>query len=106
MPKFDHHLHTSRHSPDSAIAPEELLRRAAAVGLDGVVMTDHDYQWNPDELAQLAEQGKALGIQVFTGAEVSRTRGISSSTVCRICGKHPPGCRCDSFSTSSAAMTR
>ena len=46
MPKFDHHLHTSRHSPDSVIDPCALIERARAVGLDGVVITEHDYQWD------------------------------------------------------------
>jgi predicted metal-dependent phosphoesterase TrpH len=75
MPKFDHHVHTSRHSPDSAIAPDELLRRAQAVGLDGVVITDHDYQWKADELSALAAKGAALGIKVFSGAEISAREG-------------------------------
>src|SRR5207253_9182884 len=75
MPKFDHHLHTSRHSPDSVIDPIELLHRARAVGLDGVVITEHDYQWEPDELAELAARGDDLGVKVFSGAEVSAREG-------------------------------
>src|SRR3954463_1427301 len=73
MPKFDHHLHTSRHSPDSVINPEVLIARARAVGLDGVVITEHDYQWEPDELADLA--ARAGGLKVFSGAEVSAREG-------------------------------
>src|SRR3954447_25820766 len=73
MPKFDHHLHTSRHSPDSVISPLVLLERAHAVGLDGVVITEHDYQWEPDELADLA--ARAGGLKVFSGAEVSTREG-------------------------------
>jgi predicted metal-dependent phosphoesterase TrpH len=73
MSKFDHHLHTSRHSPDSVINPLVLIERARAVGLDGVVITDHDYQWAPDELADLA--ARADGVKVFSGAEVSAREG-------------------------------
>jgi predicted metal-dependent phosphoesterase TrpH len=73
MPKFDHHLHTSRHSPDSVIDPLVLIERARAVGLDGVVITEHDYQWEADELADLA--GLAGGLKVFSGAEVSTREG-------------------------------
>jgi predicted metal-dependent phosphoesterase TrpH len=73
MPKFDHHLHTSRHSPDSVIDPLVLIERARAVGLDGVVITEHDYQWQPDELADLA--GRADGLKVFSGAEISAREG-------------------------------
>ena len=73
MPKFDHHLHTSRHSPDSVLDPEELIARAREVGLDGVVITEHDYQWRPDELADLA--GRAKGLVVLSGVEVSAREG-------------------------------
>jgi predicted metal-dependent phosphoesterase TrpH len=73
MPKFDHHLHTARHSPDSIIDPFALLERARAVGLDGVVITEHDYQWPADELAGLA--ARADGLHVFSGAEVSAREG-------------------------------
>jgi predicted metal-dependent phosphoesterase TrpH len=73
MAKFDHHLHTSRHSPDSIISPQALIARARAVGLDGVVITEHDYQWTPGELDDLAAQ--AGGLKVFAGAEVSAIEG-------------------------------
>jgi predicted metal-dependent phosphoesterase TrpH len=73
MAKFDHHLHTSRHSPDSIISPQVLIARARAVGLDGVVITEHDYLWKPDELAELA--ARAGDLMVFAGAEVSTREG-------------------------------
>lgn len=73
MPKFDHHLHTNRHSPDSSIDPLVLIEHARAVGLDGVVITDHDHQWDPEEVAELAAQ--ANGLRVFSGAEVSAREG-------------------------------
>jgi predicted metal-dependent phosphoesterase TrpH len=73
MPKFDHHLHTDRHSPDSVLSPRKLIARAKAAGLDGVVITEHDYQWGREEIAELAAQ--ADGLKVFTGAEVSAREG-------------------------------
>ena len=73
MPKFDHHLHTDRHSPDSIMSPFELVARAKAAGLDGVVITEHDYQWGREEIAELA--ARAGGLKVFTGAEVSAREG-------------------------------
>lgn len=75
MPRFDHHLHTARHSPDSVIDSDDLLLRAREAGLDGVVITDHDYQWEADELAELAARGAHLGLKVFSGAEVSAREG-------------------------------
>lgn len=71
--KFDHHLHTDRHSPDSAIAPDDLIGHARAIGLDGVVITDHDHQWAADELAELA--ARAAPLRVFSGAEISAREG-------------------------------
>jgi predicted metal-dependent phosphoesterase TrpH len=71
--KFDHHLHTARHSPDSVIDPDELIEHVREIGLDGVVITEHDYQWEPDELAELA--AKAGGLKFFSGAEVSAREG-------------------------------
>jgi predicted metal-dependent phosphoesterase TrpH len=71
--KFDHHLHTARHSPDSSIDPRELVERARELGLDGVVITEHDYQWEEDELSELARI--AAPLLVFSGAEVSAREG-------------------------------
>jgi predicted metal-dependent phosphoesterase TrpH len=71
--KFDHHMHTSRHSPDSDIEPFQLVERARAIGLDGVVITEHDYPWQPDELAELA--ARAAPLRVLSGAEISAREG-------------------------------
>jgi predicted metal-dependent phosphoesterase TrpH len=66
-------MHTSLYSPDSITAPEELVARAKEVGLDGVVITEHDFQWGDDELAELARQ--VDGLVVLSGAEVSTREG-------------------------------
>ncbi|MDG3003840.1 PHP domain-containing protein [Paludisphaera mucosa] len=71
--KFDHHLHTSRHSPDSVMDPWKMLDQARKIGLDGVVITEHDHQWEADELAELNRAGK--GLKVFSGVEVSAREG-------------------------------
>lgn len=71
--RIDHHLHTSRHSPDSVMDPLEMIDRALAVGLDGVVITEHDYQWRADELADLASRAGRL--KIFSGVEVSAREG-------------------------------
>lgn len=73
MPKFDHHVHTTRYSPDSLIDPDDLIERAREVGLDGVVITEHDAQWDPDELDDL--RGRADGLVVLSGVEVSAREG-------------------------------
>jgi len=71
--KFDHHLHTKRHSPDSIIDPIKLIEHARRLGLDGLVITEHDYQWMPEELADLAARAQPL--RVFSGVEVSAVEG-------------------------------
>lgn len=71
--KIDHHLHTSRHSPDGIMDPLELIDRALNIGLDAVVITEHDYQWEPDELADL--NSRAGRLKIFSGVEVSAREG-------------------------------
>jgi predicted metal-dependent phosphoesterase TrpH len=75
MAKIDHHVHTSRHSPDSDIDPDVLIDRAVLVGLDVVVITEHDYQWKADELAELNAKANARGLVVLSGVEVSAREG-------------------------------
>ncbi len=73
MAKIDHHVHTSRHSPDSIISPSDLVARARRAGLDAVVITEHDYQWEAGELAEL--NARADGLVVLSGAEISAREG-------------------------------
>jgi predicted metal-dependent phosphoesterase TrpH len=70
--KFDLHLHTSRHSPDSVTDPFDLLRAAEAAGLDGVVLTEHDYLWEEGELDELRA---ATRLVVLAGVEVAGRGG-------------------------------
>ena len=71
--KFDLHLHTSRHSPDSVTDPFDLLRAATAAGLDGVVLTEHDYFWPDAELADL--RAAAPNLVILAGVEVTARGG-------------------------------
>jgi predicted metal-dependent phosphoesterase TrpH len=71
--KFDLHIHTRRHSPDSQIEPAALVRRAREVGLDGVVITEHDWLWTEAELEELRRL--ANGLVVLAGIEVSAHEG-------------------------------
>src|SRR5262249_5791564 len=71
--KFDLHMHTTRHSPDSHMDPFALLTRAGAVGLDGVVITEHDWLWTEEELRELRAAEPAL--VVLAGVEVSCREG-------------------------------
>lgn len=71
--KIDHHLHTTRYSPDSVIEPDELIEQARQCGLDGVVITEHDAQWGREELAEI--NAKADGLVILSGVEVSAREG-------------------------------
>jgi predicted metal-dependent phosphoesterase TrpH len=71
--KFDLHLHTRRHSPDSVTDPLELLEAATAAGLDGIVITEHDYLWPEDELAEL--RAAAPHLVILGGVEVTGRGG-------------------------------
>jgi predicted metal-dependent phosphoesterase TrpH len=71
--KFDLHLHTRRHSPDSVTDPFDLLEAATAAGLDGVVLTEHDYLWTEAELAEL--RAAAPHLVVLAGVEVTGRGG-------------------------------
>ena len=71
--RFDLHLHTTRHSPDSLMGPFMMLRQAREVGLQGVVITEHDWLWTEEELQELRQA--APDLFVFSGIEVSTREG-------------------------------
>jgi predicted metal-dependent phosphoesterase TrpH len=73
MMKFDLHMHTRRYSPDSEIDPFDLVRRAREIGLNGIVITEHDRLWPEDELEEL--RAAAPGLVVLGGVEVSGRNG-------------------------------
>ena len=73
MMKFDLHMHTRRYSPDSEIDPFALVRRAREVGLDGIVITEHDRLWPEAELEDLRRA--APDLVILGGVEVSGRGG-------------------------------
>ncbi|HLN33496.1 MAG TPA: PHP domain-containing protein [Gemmataceae bacterium] len=70
---FDLHIHTARHSPDSEIDPFALVRRARQQGLDGIVITEHDWLWTEQELEEL--RFTTPGLVVLAGIEISAEDG-------------------------------
>jgi predicted metal-dependent phosphoesterase TrpH len=62
----DMHVHTSVGSPDSNLTPPRLLEAAREVGLDGVVVAEHDGAW-PGERLELFRQES--GLFVCSGRE-------------------------------------
>ncbi|HOV73881.1 MAG TPA: PHP domain-containing protein [Candidatus Hydrogenedentes bacterium] len=72
---IDLHVHTRRYSPCSYIDPDLLIRQAVRAGLDGLVITEHHYQWTPDELAALVECSHEAPFLVMAGFEYATARG-------------------------------
>lgn len=69
---FDMHCHTRYGSSCSYMFPEEMVRQAVKVGLDGICITEHDLPWDRNATRRLSEQ---FGILVIGGMEVSTAYG-------------------------------
>ena len=70
--RIDLHCHTSRYSSCSSLTAEELIRLAAAAGLDGVCLTEHDRLWPEEDVRRLAAES---GLIVLRGMEVTTELG-------------------------------
>ena len=69
---IDLHTHTSLHSDDSVIIPDDLVEAARGRGLDGVCITEHDYFW---DLQDILELGRRHDFLVLPGCEVNTNGG-------------------------------
>lgn len=72
---IDLHLHTRRHSACSVIDESRLIERAVKAGLDGLVITEHHYQWSRRELDELVASSAHPGFLLLAGFEYSSARG-------------------------------
>lgn len=63
---YDLHVHSN--VSDGALPPEEVVRRAADVGLAGMALCDHD---STAGFERAREAGEKLGVEVFLGCELS-----------------------------------
>ncbi len=70
--RIDLHVHTYPKSPCSNIRPEELIREAKRIGLDGFCLTEHQVLWPVEEVRRLAED---QGIRIFRGNEITTAQG-------------------------------
>ncbi len=69
---IDIHLHTSRGSADSNLAPAALVERARAIGIGAVCITEHDTMW---ELREMPEMLAGQGVSFLRGMEVTTDMG-------------------------------
>ena len=72
---IDLHLHTQLYSACSYIDPEALIGRAIKAGLDGLVITEHHYQWRMYDLEMLRERSPHPGFMLLPGMEYTTTQG-------------------------------
>ncbi|WP_434149234.1 PHP domain-containing protein [Methylocaldum gracile subsp. desertum] len=68
MPLYDLHTHST--ASDGAYSPSELVRQAAAAGVNVLALTDHDSTAGLDEAETAALEA---GIQLIPGVEISVT---------------------------------
>src|SRR5512142_3544889 len=50
---FEMHCHTAEHSRCSHVHAAEIVRRNYEIGLQGTVLTDHQYLWPEEEIREL-----------------------------------------------------
>ena len=68
MRRYDLHCHSTR--SDGVLTPTEVMRRAAAGGVDVIALTDHDDVAGLDEAGAAAREA---GIEFIDGCEISVT---------------------------------
>lgn len=71
---LDLHVHTTRYSTCSRMMAEDMAAKAIDIGLDGLVITEHNAFWEDDEIADLRQQFPQLTI--LRGVEVSAAGGV------------------------------
>lgn len=69
---FEMHTHTRFGSSCSYMTPEEMVKQAVKVGLDGICITEHDIPWDQKATQRLSDK---FGILVIGGMEVSTNLG-------------------------------
>ncbi len=69
---IDLHVHTTLGSPDSGLTPQHLVAEAKRIGLDGVILTEHHYDWDREQVRALAQQN---GLTFIPSLEISTDLG-------------------------------
>jgi hypothetical protein len=72
--RIDLHVHTRRHSPCAeALDPDHLPERLESLGLDGLVITEHDHLWSAEDIEYLNRRMRHG--RIYRGVEVSSRNG-------------------------------
>lgn len=80
-------LHTHTTASDGSDSPSALVRRAADLGLAAVAVTDHD---TLDGLGEAEVAGRALGVELVRGCEISTRFGRGEAHVLGLWLPHDP----------------
>ncbi|HPZ10623.1 MAG TPA: PHP domain-containing protein [Candidatus Eremiobacteraeota bacterium] len=75
--RVDIHCHTSKYSGCSEQSPEEMAQMAIKRGLNAIVITEHYYTWEKEELTEL--QKKYPDILILNGVEITVRNYYNSS---------------------------
>lgn len=67
---IDLHVHTNRYSTCSILSPEEMLKVANLLKLDGLVIVEHGVIWDKSEVAALKQHPEAGNLIVLRGQEI------------------------------------
>jgi predicted metal-dependent phosphoesterase TrpH len=70
--RIDLHIHTAPLSACSYIDPEELIKEARRLKLDGICLTEHQVVWDRDEVDRMAQDA---GLRIFRGNEFTTNQG-------------------------------
>lgn len=65
---IDLHTHTGPKSDDSYLKPDELIINAKRVSLDGICLTEHDWFWDDEDIAELRRRHNFL---ILPGVELT-----------------------------------
>ena len=69
---LDLHVHTSPASPCASSSVDDVISEAKRIGLDGICLTDHNYQWDAKDIQALRTKHDFL---VLRGNEVTTVQG-------------------------------
>jgi predicted metal-dependent phosphoesterase TrpH len=70
MMTFDIHLHTNHFSDCSFINPEDLIRRAIEMRLNGIALTEHGTRWPDEKFNKLRKMADPHDLILINGQEI------------------------------------
>ncbi|HKI48997.1 MAG TPA: PHP domain-containing protein [Desulfobacteria bacterium] len=69
---LDLHVHTSPASPCASSTVDDIIEEAKRIGLDGICLTDHNHQWDHNNISALREKHQFL---LLRGNEITTVQG-------------------------------